>query len=190
MDLLKLKTFIIEVDKLKKVQRAAKTYHEDRLENSAEHSWHLALATLSFGMSSNKDLDLLKCLKMALLHDLVEIDAGDTIVYAEDPGKYERELEAAKQIFSLLPNEIGEDFLAIWIEFEKKESEEAKLVAALDRFLPLNSNLVNKANSWKPHNITKEQVYQKNKKDIEAGVPGLWQEITADIDNIFENYMN
>jgi putative hydrolase of HD superfamily len=185
MELAKLLNFIEEADKLKKVQRATLTYHENRLENSAEHSWHLALAVLTYGSNHPEKLDLLKCIKMALIHDLVEIDAGDTIVYADDPNKYERELAAAKKIFSLLPEKLGDELLQIWVEFEHKETAEAIFVGGLDRFLPLNSNLIQKGNSWIPHGITKEQVHYKNQKAIEAGIPGLWNDIKGKIDDVF-----
>lgn len=170
-------SFIQEVDKLKSVNRKTLNYHEKRYENSAEHSWHLALAVLVFASEANKSVDVLKCLKMAILHDIVEIDAGDQIIYCDDPGKFERELSAAQRIFGLLPKEIENEFLDLWIEFEKKETAEAKYVGSLDRFLPLMSNVLNQGHSWKKHQISYEQVIQKNAPAISAGSNTIWEEV-------------
>lgn len=175
MELEKIIEFIKEVDKLKSVNRATLTYHENRHENSGEHSWHLALATLVFAQKSNSEIDVLKCLKMAIIHDVVEIDAGDQIVYQEDSGKFERELKAAKRIFSLLPTELSEELLELWIEFEKKETPEAIFVGSLDRFLPLYSNILNQGYSWKNFGVNAEKVYKKNGPAIQAGSEALWQ---------------
>jgi len=132
------------------------------------------LATLVFSKEANEKIDLGKCLKMALLHDLVEIGAGDQIVYAEDKNKFEREKKAAERIFGLLPPEMRNEFLEVWIEFEKKESPESKYVGALDRFLPLYSNVLNDGHSWKKHGITLEKILNLNKPAISAGSTSLW----------------
>lgn len=166
--------FIQEVDKLKKVLRKTYNYHEKRCENSAEHSWHLALGVLSFQKFANQDIDLLRALKMALLHDVVEIDAGDQIVYAHDPDKYDRELKAAERIFSLLPKEMGDEFLKLWKEFEAKDCPESKYVGALDRFLPMMSNCLNEGLTWKEHGISYEQVLDTNKNAILSGAEEIW----------------
>lgn len=175
MELEKIIEFIKEVDKLKSVNRATLTYHENRHENSGEHSWHLALATLVFAQASNREIDILKCLKMAIIHDVVEIDAGDQIVYQEDNGKFERELKAAKRIFGLLPSVLSKELLDLWIEFEKKETPEAIFVGSLDRFLPLYSNILNQGYSWKNFGINADKVYKKNGPAIQAGSEALWQ---------------
>ena len=175
MEIEKIIEFIKEVDKLKSVNRATLTYHENRHENSGEHSWHLALATLVFAQQSNNEIDILKCLKMAIIHDVVVIDAGDQIVYQEDSGKFERELNAAKRIFGLLPNELSTEFLDLWVEFEKKETPEAIFVGSLDRFLPLYSNILNQGYSWKNFEVNAEKVYKKNGPAIQAGSEKLWQ---------------
>lgn len=168
--------FIKEADKLKQVERKTLNYHEHKFENSAEHSWHLALAVLIFADQSNSKIDLLKCLKMALIHDLVEIDAGDQIIYAEDKDKFEREAKAADRIFGLLPETLSKELKVLWIEFENKESNESKYVGSLDRFLPLLSNVLNKGYSWKKHNITAHQVYAKNETAISNGSMSIWKE--------------
>lgn len=166
--------FITEAAKLKRVLRKTLTYHEERYENSAEHSWHLVLATLAFKDFANGPVDLLKCMKMAVLHDLVEIDAGDIMIYHASANKFEEELVAAKKIFSLLPKEQEEEFLNLWIEFEKKETMEAKYVGSIDRFLPLLSNILNDGHSWKKHDISSSRVYQINQPAIAAGSKDLW----------------
>lgn len=180
MEINKVFEFIIEADKLKKVHRKTLTYHEDRYENSAEHSWHLVLAVLAFKDFANAPVDLFKCMKMAILHDLVEIDAGDTIVYHVDENKFDNELIAAKRIFSLLPNKIKDEFLDLWIEFEKKETIEAQYVSSLDRFLPLLSNVLNEGHSWKNHDISSSRVVQINGPAIKAGSEQLWS-LTEDL---------
>ncbi|MEZ4742103.1 MAG: HD domain-containing protein [Bdellovibrionota bacterium] len=167
--------FITEVDKLKNIERKTLTYDGKRHENSAEHSWHLALAVLVFAENANEKIDVLKCLKMSLLHDLVEIYAGDQIIYAEDKNKFTRELSAAKKIFSLLPKHLEEEFLELWVEFEKKETPESKFVGSLDRFLPLRSNILNKGYTWEKHKITVDQVYKLNQSAIKDGCDNLWE---------------
>jgi putative hydrolase of HD superfamily len=165
--------FIQEIDKLKAVER--KTLAQNRYENSAEHSWHLAMAVLSFQRCfGGKNFDLGKALEMALLHDVVEIDAGDTFIYADQSKKQEEEKRAAKRIFGILPQAIGADLKSTWEHFEEKNTPEAKLVAALDRFLPLYSNHLNQGHSWKKHGVKLAQVIEKNKAPIEAASPELW----------------
>ena len=175
MELDKIISFIKEADKLKTVHRKTLNYNEDRYENSGEHSWHLALATLAFASQSNEHVDVLKCVKMALIHDLVEIDAGDQIIYAEDPDKFDRESKAADRIFGLLPEATRDEFKEIWVEFEKKETAEAKYVGALDRFLPLYSNVLNDGHSWRKHNITYDMILKVNQSAISQGCEGLWE---------------
>lgn len=179
-------SFIKEIDKLKNVLRATTPYHSKRKENSAEHSWHLALSVITLAEEVNEEIDLLKCLKMALIHDLVEIEADDQIVYQEDPHKFERELEAAKNIFSFLNPNLGRELLDIWIEFEKKESKEAKFVSGIDRYLPLMSNIYSQGKaSWKEHQVTKDMVYKVNESPIKEALPKLWEATKKEIDNHF-----
>ena len=167
--------FLKEVDLLKSIHRQTLLHNGNRLENSAEHSWHLAMAVLVCKDLAEEKIDLEKALTMAILHDVVEIDAGDTIVYAEQPLKNEKELAALERIFGLLPEELANELKAVWIEFENKQSPEAKFVSALDRFLPMYSNFLNEGFTWKKHSITTEQVYSKNEKPIREGLPALWE---------------
>lgn len=167
--------FLQEIDQLKKIERKTLLHSGGRYENSAEHSWHLAMAVLVFHSQLNEPgLNLLKALQMALLHDIVEIDAGDVIIYGDNSQKMEKELLAAQRIFGLLPDTNQESFHQLWNEFEEKKTMEAKFVGALDRFLPIYSNYLNGGHSWKEHNISYEQVIAKNKPPIMAGFPELW----------------
>lgn len=167
--------FLIEIDKLKTIERKAKIMSGDRLENDAEHTWHLAMMALIFQKRANSEVDLLKVLKMLLVHDLVEIDAGDTFAYdtAGHTDKYDRELQAANRIFGLLPQEQGKELMELWLEFELKETHEAKFASALDRLQPLIHNYNNQGDTWKKYNITKDQVLKRN-KEIANGSEDLW----------------
>ena len=130
-NLLKKITFIKEIDKLKYIQRKTKLFNSDRHENDAEHSWHLAMMTIVLAEHSDRPIDVLKVLKMVLIHDIVEIDAGDTFIYdsTKSHTNTEEELIAAKRIFGLLPTEQAEELIAIWEEFEEGITDEAKFPA-------------------------------------------------------------
>lgn len=167
--------FIVEIDRLKKIERQALLHTGGRRENSAEHSWHLALTVMVLHTTSPVPLDLSKAIKMALLHDLVEIDAGDTFVYNETDDKKEKERQAIERLTSLLPIEIGSELKSLWLQFEAGECAEAKFVSALDRFLPLYSNYLNEGYSWQKHQVTSEQVLRRVGPPIQAGLPELWE---------------
>ncbi len=169
-------TFILETEKLKAVTRLNKPVGLDRYENTAEHSWQSALTTLLFLSDAPHELDTLKVVKMMLLHDIVEIDAGDVNVYDEQAraDNEAAELAAAKRIFGLLPDEIGEDFLELWLEFEAAETPEAKYCKAIDRVNPVLQNLTNHGQSWRENGIRREQVLTKNRIIANASEP-LWQ---------------
>jgi putative hydrolase of HD superfamily len=167
-------SFIQEADQLKTIDRHTLIYSGERKENSAEHSWHLALAVLSFQTFAPTGFDINKAIKMAILHDIVEIDAGDTLIYDDQSAKKTNELKAAERIFSILPNDIENELKSIWLEFEEGLCAEAKFVSAIDRFLPIFSNYLNDAYSWKNHQITLDQIVAKNKPPIIKGFPYLW----------------
>lgn len=168
--------FIQEIDKLKSIERQTLNYYGGRRENSAEHSWHLAMAVLIFqNQAEHKNLDIFKALKMALLHDIVEIDAGDVVIYGDQSQKAEKEAVAAQRLFGLLPADQAQELSEIWEEFEKRESPEARYVASLDRFLPLMSNYLSGGYSWKNHQVTYEQVIEKNQGTMPKSVPTLWK---------------
>jgi putative hydrolase of HD superfamily len=167
--------FLIEIDKLKTINRKTKIINESRLENDAEHSWHLAMMALILHSHSNEDINLSKVIKMLLIHDIVEIDAGDTFAYdmAGQEGKFERELHAANRIFGLLPVNQGEELKNLWLEYEQRETAEAKFAASLDRLQPLIHNHLNEGDTWQKFNITSDKVLNKNRQ-IEDGSTALW----------------
>lgn len=187
MSLESLLPFIKEIDRLKLIERNTPIHAGGRVENTAEHSWHLAMTVLVFEKMSPQKLDINKAVKMALLHDIVEIDAGDVIVYAEQPNKKEKEAKARDRIFGLLPEAIATEFMAIWNEFEDGQSAEAKFVSAIDRFLPLYSNYLNGGYSWKNHNVKADKVIGKCEPPITAGLPELWTVAQHMINESIEN---
>lgn len=156
--------FILELDRLKSVMRRTRLLSGDRYENSAEHSWHLAMMALVLhehaNRPSDRPLDLLRVLKMLLVHDIVEIDAGDTFAYdkAGHASKVEREQGAAERIFGLLPDDQEQEMRALWDEFEERATSEARFAAALDRLMPLLHNAHGGGASWREHGIVLAQV--------------------------------
>ena len=165
--------FILESDKLKDVERRTRPVGLARKENSAEHSWSLALMAMTLIPVVNPALDTLRVLKMLILHDLVEIDAGDTFCYGEQGDKKERELAAAERLFGLLPGATGASFLSLWQEFEDAVTPEAIFANAMDRLLPLLQNHANGGGSWTEYGVSLEQVLARN-RGIEATSPELW----------------
>ncbi|UHQ18432.1 HD domain-containing protein [Lysobacter sp. KIS68-7] len=168
--------FILELDRLKGVTRKSKPIGLDRYENSAEHSWQIALFAASMSEFAEPDIDLHRVVSMLLVHDIGEIDTGDTIVYAEE-GLAERkaaERVAVERIFGMLPNAQGAKFLALWEEFEDGETAEARFAHAADRAMPVLLNLAQGGGSWVENGISYERVVRKVGPPIEAGCPALW----------------
>jgi putative hydrolase of HD superfamily len=168
--------FILEVDKLKGVTRKTRPLGLDRFENSAEHSWQIALLAASLAGYAESALDLPRVIVMLLIHDLGEIDTGDTIFYAEG-GWDERkaaELAAVQRIFGLLPADREAQFLALWQEFEAAVTPEARFAQAVDRVMPVLLNLTNRGQSWRENGIRYEQVMRRVRPPIENGSPRLW----------------
>ena len=168
--------FILELDRLKGITRKSKPVGLDRYENSAEHSWQIALFAASMGEFADPGLDMHRVVAMLLVHDIGEIDTGDTIVY-DDTGLAERkaaERVAVERIFGMLPSDAGARFLSLWEEFEAGESAEARFAHAADRAMPVLLNLANGGGSWVEHGITFERVVRKVGPPIEAGCPALW----------------
>lgn len=182
-NLLKQVSFIKEIDKLKYIQRKTKLFNSDRHENDAEHSWHLAMMAIVLVEHSDKPIDVLKVLKMVLIHDIVEIDAGDTFIYdsTKSHTNTDEELIAAKRIFGLLPSEQAEELIAIWEEFEEGITDEAKFAKSMDRFEPLLQNTSNNGGTWTEFNVPYQTVYDK-KKAIKNGSSAIW--------NYAENLIN
>jgi putative hydrolase of HD superfamily len=182
-NLIKQVSFIKEIDKLKYIQRKTKLFNSDRHENDAEHSWHLAMMTIVLAEHSDKPIDVLKVLKMVLIHDIVEIDAGDTFIYDTQKShtNTDQELIAAKRIFGLLPAEQAEELIAIWEEFEEGSTDDAKFAKSMDRFEPLLQNTSNNGGTWAEFNVPFQKVYDK-KKAIKNGSTSIW--------NYAENLIN
>lgn len=157
-------TFILEADKLKNVYRQSLVLHEDRQESDAEHSYHLALMAAILAEYARVPVDVTEVMKMVLVHDIVEIDAGDTYAYdaAANMDKAEREQKAADRLFALLPEDQAEEFRALWDEFEERETPEAKFANTLDRLHPILLNYEKGGVSWKRRGITAEQVRARN----------------------------
>lgn len=169
--------FVVEVDQLKSVHRQTLLIDRSRHENSAEHSWHLALmALLLFEHADTSSLDVLKVIRMVVLHDLVKIDAGDTFCYDAEgvQGQHEREARAADRIFGLLPEDQALEFRAAWDEFEAQETPEAQFAATIDRLQPMLNNFHTGGFSWKRHGIRKAQVQARNAGG-KKGSAAVWQ---------------
>lgn len=167
--------FIKEIDKIKYIQRKTKLFHSDRNENDAEHSWHLALMAVVLAEYSNEPVDVLKVVKMVLIHDIVEIDAGDTFIYDthKNHDNSDEERLAAKRIFGLLPKEQADEFIELWEEFETGDTSEAKFARVMDRLEPLLQNTSNNGGTWREFDVPYSQVYEK-KKIIKESSDTLW----------------
>jgi putative hydrolase of HD superfamily len=169
--------FIQEIDDLKQILRQTVLIKDLRQENDAEHSWHLAMMVILLSDYSNdSNIDVLRTVKMVLIHDIVEIDAGDTFCYdAHDrKEKTEKEREAAIRIFGMLPDEQANEFRLIWEEFEEMETPEARFAAAVDRLQPLLLNYNTRGHAWLKHGVKRSQVIERN-VHIEKGSVVLWE---------------
>lgn len=167
--------FLLEVDKEKNIFRQTHLSGGGRAENDAEHAWHMALMIYLLREYANQDFDPLKAIVMALIHDVVEIDAGDTYAY-DDAGlatQQEREAKAARRIFGLLPQDQRDEMLALFREFEDYETPEARFAHVLDNLQPLMLNHANNGGDWRAHQVKKSQIYKRNAKTA-AGSQTLW----------------
>jgi len=168
--------FILEIDKLKGVTRKVKPLGIDRYENSAEHSWQLALMASSLAHLAESPVDVTHVIAMLLVHDIGEIDTGDTMAFVEG-GWQERkrdELAAVTRIFSMLPEPRRSEFLALWQEFESGNTAESRFANAMDRAMPVLLNLNNNGQSWTENGITHDRVVKRVAPQIQAGCPALW----------------
>ena len=168
--------FILEIDKVKNVFRQTYLADGNRKENDAEHSWHMAIMAFLLKEYAQEEVDIMRVVLMVLIHDLVEIDAGDTYAYDLDglQTKREREVKAAERIFGLLPKDQEEQFRELWDEFEAYEAAEAKYAHMLDNFQPLMLNDALDGKSWKEHKVKKSQIYSRNAKTME-GSEKIWE---------------
>ncbi len=157
--------FLVEMDKMKNIYRQTRVLHEDRAENDAEHAWHLAMLALVLSEYANEPVDLKKVLATVLIHDVVEIDAGDTYAYDEagNATKAEREQKAADRLFGMLPDDQAKEMRQLWDEFEAFSTPEARFANALDRVQPLMLNFCKHGESWKTHGTKREQVENRNR---------------------------
>ncbi len=169
--------FIVEIEKLKDVHRKTRPIGLDRYENSAEHSWHICLTALMLKDYANEEIDIDRVIKMLLIHDLGEIDSGDTIIYAsETPELKAEEAEGVRRLFDILPEGKTEEYMALWYEFEAGETPDAAYAKSMDRVPPLLHNLHGDGHSWKENNVPKEKVFEVNKR-IAKGSQALWENI-------------
>ena len=180
--------FILEIDRLKTVLRRTSLTDGSRRENSAEHSWHLAVMALLLSEYADEDVDIQKVVKMVLVHDLVEIDAGDTFCYDAEAsvGREERERVAAARLFSLLPGEQGRELTRLWEEFESRATPESRFAAALDRMQPLLSNLATGGYSWQKYGVVYRQVIERTRSISDASKE-LWGYMRSRLDKAVED---
>lgn len=180
--------FILEVDKLKKIQRQTFISDGSRTENDTEHSWHLAIMCMLLSEHSNEEIDVLRTISMVLIHDIVEIDAGDTYAYDEigNLSKREREEKAADRIFHLLPDDQAAYMRELWEEFEENKTKEAKFALTLDKIQPIMLNDITSGRAWREHKVKAQQVYNRNKTTKDGSI-SLWEYAKELIDKNIEN---
>ncbi len=172
--------FLAELDRLKSVVRQSPLINRSRKENSAEHSWHLAMFALVLSGHA-PDVDALHAAKLLLIHDIVEIDAGDAPIHVATKRRAlleQAERQAAERIFGLLPPEQGQELLSLWTEFEEARTPAARFAKALDRLQPLLLNTLTDGGTWAENGVTEQQVMDRYGPTIEAGSALLWQEVS------------
>lgn len=179
--------FIREVDKLKTINRQTYITGGVRKENDAEHSWHLALMVFLLSEYANSGIDVLKTMGMLLIHDIVEIDAGDTYAFDQEgaKSKEEREMKAADRIFSILPEDQSINIRELWDEFEKEETMEAKFANAIDKIQPILLHDLSEGKSWREHKVTLDKILKRNERTAD-GSKELWDYARIIIDDHIE----
>lgn len=183
----KILEFIVEAEKLKSVLRKTRPVGLDRYENSAEHSWHVCLAALMLQDHANEPIDINRVLKMLLIHDLGEIDAGDTIVYAsESSAVKEREEAGVTRLLAMLPEGQADQYKSLWDEFENGKTADAVYARAIDRIPPLLHNLYGGGHSWQEHGIPLEKILAVNSR-IGQGSDSLWDVMKDKIESAVNN---
>ncbi len=178
--------FFMEADRLKGVERKNFLADGSRRENTAEHSWHLGVAAMIMAPFASEPVDIATAVCMALVHDIVEIDAGDTFAYSQSEdelaSKEAREIAAADRLFGLLPAAAGERFRALWDEYERGDTPEARYVMAVDRMAPMLLNTAEGGSTWREFGITRERVIARNGPHIEPALPAVWAAALAGLD--------
>lgn len=179
--------FIREIDKVKSIFRQTPLIDKTRKENDAEHSWHLATMAFLLAEYAPTGTDLLRVIKMVLIHDLVEIDAGDTYLFDEaaQHDKAEREQRAAERIFGILPEDTGTEVMDLWIEFEARDTDEARFAALMDRFQPFLHNISTEGISWLEHGVKRSQVIERM-KPVVSRFPLFWEFLQINVDAAVE----
>lgn len=179
--------FILEADKIKEIYRQTYLANGERKENDAEHSWHLALMAVLLKEYAQEEVDLLRVVSMVLIHDIVEIDAGDTFAYDEEGLKTQRarEEKAADRIFGLLPDDQAREMRSLWEEFEAYETAEAKYAHVLDNCQPLILNDASRGKGWQEHQVHKGQIYKRNARTAE-GSQKIWEYMKRIVENNIE----
>ncbi len=182
--------FIWEIDRLKSIYRQTMVASDNhRQENSAEHSWHISLMAQVLAPYAEHQIDINRVISMLLIHDIVEIDAGDTFAFAPQTdikAAEENEISAMNRLFGLLPASQGERYKSLWLEFEKAESIDAVFAKSMDRILPFFQNIHNEGGSWAKHQISKNQVLKRNEM-LKTSAPLLWQYVQENTDIAVDN---
>lgn len=180
--------FLVEADRLKRIDRASWITGRIRRENSAEHSWHLTLFALTLADHAPEGVSIDRVIRMLILHDLVEIDAGDAPIHGNHDAKAlaAEELAAADRIFGLLPEDLARDFRMLWDEFEAAESPDAIFAKSLDRFQPPVLNLHAGGGSWPEYNVTEDQIRTRVGHKVAKGAPGLWDWLSPKLSQWFQ----
>jgi putative hydrolase of HD superfamily len=184
-DVRKVLEFFMEADKLKGVERRNWLSDGSRRENTAEHSWHLGIAAMIFGSMASEPFDLGRAVCMALVHDIVEIDAGDTFAYDTselNDTKEAREQAAADRLFGILPPQLGAHFRELWDEYERGDTPEARYVMAVDRLAPMLLNMAEGGSAWREYGITRQRVIDRNGVHIQPALPAVWADALARLD--------
>lgn len=179
--------FLREIDRLKSVIRQSPLLDRSRKENSAEHSWHLAMYALVLADYAAGTIDITRVMKMLLIHDIVEVDVGDMPIHGvSSQNQAALEQRAAQRIFGLLPDAINSEFTAIWHEFEAAQTEDAQFAKALDRFQPLLINVFTQGGTWAENRVSHEQVLERYGPTIQRGAPALWEIARGWVDSHFK----
>ena len=177
--------FILEVDRLKGIHRQTTVKCDaNRQENSAEHSWHIALVAQLLSEYAEENVNIPRAVTMLLIHDVVEIDAGDLFAFAENThqeDQEEKEMAAANRLFGILPEGQFEEMKALWFEFEQAETVDARYAKAMDRILPLLQNMANEGGTWAKFNVSKQQAIKRNEY-LKGLTPKLWDYALQQID--------
>ncbi len=183
-ELTEVVAFLMEIDKLKSIQRRTKVLGTQRQENTAEHSWHFAVGVMALAPYADDEIDINRVIQMALVHDIVEIDAGDVLVYdlAARVAVQDQEHAAATRLFGLLPDPQREHFHQLWLEYEAGETANARFALMIDRLMPVLMNLHNRGQSWVENGIRLEQVLTRN-AFIADVYPALWNHLKTHLNN-------